>query len=85
MEAWRAALKADPLPWLLEREDPAVRHLALVRLCDEPKDAGEVRRARRAAMRADPIAGTLAAQDPEGSGTSRAPGTVGSTRARCGR
>ncbi|MGZ5128756.1 MAG: nitrogen fixation protein NifH [Actinomycetota bacterium] len=66
MEAWRAALKADPLPWLLDREDPAVRHLALLRLCDEPEDAGEVRRARRAAMRADPIAATLSAQDPEG-------------------
>ena len=66
MEAWRAALRADPLPWLLEREDPAVRHLALLRLCDEPEGAGEVPRARRAAMRADPIASTLSAQDPAG-------------------
>ena len=66
MESWRAALRADPLPWLLERADPAVRHLALIRLCDEPEDAGEVRRARRAAMRADPIAATLSAQEPAG-------------------
>jgi hypothetical protein len=66
MQAWRAALKADPVPWLLEREDPAVRHLALRRLCDEPEDATEVRRALKAAMRTDPIAATLAAQDPAG-------------------
>lgn len=66
MEAWRTALRADPLPWLLGREDPAVRHLALRYLCDEPEDAPEVRRVRRAAMRTDPIAATLAAQAPEG-------------------
>ncbi len=66
MEAWRAALDADPLPWLLEREDPAVRHLTLLRLCDEPEDSRETRRARRAAMRDDPIAATLSAQDPKG-------------------
>lgn len=66
MEAWGAALKSDPLPWLLERDDPAVRHLALRHLCDEPDDANEVRRALKAAMRADPIAATLEAQDPAG-------------------
>jgi hypothetical protein len=66
VEAWRDALSADPLPWLLEPGDPAVRHLALRRLCDEPEAAKEVRRARKAAMRTDPIAATLAAQRPEG-------------------
>ena len=63
---WRDALRADPLPWLLEREHPAVRHLALRDLCDEPEDAVVVRRARTAAMRSDPIEAILAAQDPEG-------------------
>ena len=29
MEAWRRALKGEPLFWLLEPETPAVRHLAL--------------------------------------------------------
>jgi hypothetical protein len=66
VDAWRAAARADPLPWLLERDDPAIRHLALLHLCDEPDDAIEVRRARKAAMRADPIAATLTAQDPTG-------------------
>jgi len=64
--AWHAALRGDPLPWLLERDDPAIRHLALAQLVDEPEDAPSVRRARAAAMRTDPIASILAAQDPEG-------------------
>jgi len=66
MDAWRAALNADPLPWLLEPSDPAVRHLALRALLDEPEDAPIVRRARAAAMRDDPILGTLTAQHPDG-------------------
>ena len=66
METWRTALNGDPLPWLLEREDPAVRHLALRSLLDEPEDAPVVRRARGAAMRTGPIADMLAAQHPDG-------------------
>lgn len=66
MEAWREALSGDPLPWLLEKDTPAVRHLALRSLLDEPEDARTVRRARAAAMRVDPIASILASQDGEG-------------------
>lgn len=66
MEAWRTALRGDPLPWLLERDEPAVRHLTLRRLLDQPEDAPDVRRARRAAMQTGPIAATLDAQEPAG-------------------
>ncbi|HEU4355337.1 MAG TPA: nitrogen fixation protein NifH [Actinomycetota bacterium] len=66
MEAWRAALRGDPLPWLLDEEVPAVRHLALRRLLDEPEDATRVRRARASAMRTHPIATILEAQHPDG-------------------
>ena len=66
MEAWRRALNGEPLPWLLEGDTPAVRHLTLRWLLDEPEDAPVVRRARAAAMRSDPIAATLDAQHPEG-------------------
>jgi hypothetical protein len=66
MGDWRGALRADPLDWLLEPSDPAVRHLALVDLLDEPPDAPAVVRARRAAMRADPIAAIVTAQHPDG-------------------
>jgi hypothetical protein len=50
----------------LERDDPAVRHLALVALMDEAPEAPSVRRAQRAAMDADPIAAILGAMDPVG-------------------
>ncbi|HEY7478544.1 MAG TPA: nitrogen fixation protein NifH, partial [Actinomycetota bacterium] len=63
---WRSALRGDPLPWLLERDTPAVRHLALRHLADEPDDAPVVRRALGAAMRVPPISSILEAQDPEG-------------------
>jgi hypothetical protein len=59
-------LRGDPLPWLLERDTPAVRHLALRDLLDRPADDSEVIEARRAAMASDPIAAILAAQRPDG-------------------
>src|SRR3972149_369840 len=63
---WKDRLNADPLPWLLEDETPAVRRGALRRLLDRPEDDAEVVAACNAAMRADPIAAILAAQQPEG-------------------
>ena len=63
---WRASLRSDPLPWLLDPSAPAVRHLALRDLLDRPVDDPDVVEARRAAMAADPIAAILAAQRPEG-------------------
>src|SRR3970282_991524 len=59
-------LKADPTPWLLEPETPAVRHTTLRLLLDRPEDDPEVREALAAAMRTDPIAALLAAQPPHG-------------------
>lgn len=65
-ERWRSVLRADPVDWLLETADPAVRHLTLVRLLDEPPDSARARRARAAGMRTGPIAAILDAQDDEG-------------------
>jgi hypothetical protein len=64
--AWTRRLNADPLPWLLDPDAPAVRHRALRELLDLPPDDADVVAAREAAMRTDPIAAILAAQDPEG-------------------
>lgn len=66
MDDWVHALNGDPIPWLLEDEVPAARHLTLLQLLDEPEGSPKVRRARAAAMRADPIASILDAQHPEG-------------------
>src|SRR5258707_864835 len=41
MTAWLRVLAGDPVPWLLEDETPAVRHLALRQLLDQPEDAPE--------------------------------------------
>ena len=64
--AWLDHLRADPLPWLLTTDTPAVRAATLRRLLGVPADAPEVREARAAAMETDPIASILAAQDPAG-------------------
>jgi hypothetical protein len=63
---WQSALRADPLDWLLQRDDPAVRHLALQQLLDLPAEDRDVAQSRRAAMAAEPIASILAAQEPAG-------------------
>jgi hypothetical protein len=66
MGEWRSALRSDPLRWLLEQDTPAVRHLALRLLLDEPEDSPTVRRARSRAMKTHPIGTILEAQGPEG-------------------
>lgn len=64
--SWRTLLHADPLPWLLERRDPAVRALTLRLLLDRgPRDA-ELHEAQARAMSAPPISTILRTQDSEG-------------------
>jgi hypothetical protein len=63
---WQEHVRADPMPWLLAEDTPAVRAATLQRLLDLPPDAPEVRQARGAAMGVDPIKAILDAQDPAG-------------------
>lgn len=74
MASWQRMLKGGPLPWLLEEDTAAVRHLALRHLLDQPEDAPEMRQARAAAMQSDPIAAILAAQQPAGFWVKPGPG-----------
>jgi len=74
MTNWQAALRANPLEWLLEPGDPAVRHLALQQLLDRPIDEPDVATTGRAAMATDPIASILAAQETEGHWEKPGPG-----------
>ena len=83
-DRWLAALQADPIDWLLQPVDPAVRHLTFLQLLDRPADDPDVVTAGRAAMVAGPIATILAAQSLPGSGRSRGPVTRPSTGAPCG-
>ncbi|MGI5835818.1 MAG: prenyltransferase/squalene oxidase repeat-containing protein [Chloroflexota bacterium] len=73
-ERWLEALKGDPLPWLLEESNPAVRHAALRLLLDRPDFDPEVIQARKAAMETEPIAAILAAQHPRGYWVKPGPG-----------
>lgn len=66
MDGWRTALGADPVPWLLEAEDPAVRAATMRHLLDVPDDDPELT-AARAAMASDGVVGRiLAQQGPDG-------------------
>lgn len=63
---WTAQLAADPLPWLLDPNTPAVRAATLTRLLDRAPDDPEVRAATAAAMTGTPIRQILAAQSADG-------------------
>ena len=47
MSSWQSFLKADPIPWLLEPENPSVRYFTLTEILDRPSDDKEVIQARR--------------------------------------
>lgn len=64
---WRQLLHADPVPWLLERSEPAVRALTLRQILDRgPRDA-ELRDAQQRAMSSPPISTILKRQHADGS------------------
>jgi hypothetical protein len=64
--SWRFLLKGDPVPWLLERSDPAVRAQTLRSLLDKGPRDPDLREAQQHAMNTPPISTILRRQDPEG-------------------
>lgn len=64
--SWQPQLKGDSVSWLLEKDDPGVRYLALRDLKDLSADDRELRLARKAAHRRGPIAVVLDAMDEAG-------------------
>jgi hypothetical protein len=73
-EIWTSILNTNPLPWLLEDDTPAVKHMTLRLLLDRTEDDPEVRSSLAAAMRTDPIVSILAAQHPDGYWVKPGPG-----------
>jgi hypothetical protein len=71
---WRAKLNADPLPWLLEPDNPSVRYFALRDLLDRPDTDAELRAARTAIMDSEPVRAILAARHPDGYWVKPGPG-----------
>lgn len=66
MSSWRALLRGDPLPWLLEKRDPAVRAATLRGILDRsPRDA-ELREAQARATSSPPISTILHRQGADG-------------------
>jgi hypothetical protein len=63
---WKSALNSDPVPWLLDGEDPTVTAQALQIIEERPPNDAEILRLRQKAMAADPIKTILTAQSPEG-------------------
>lgn len=48
MDDWKTRLKTDPVPWLLEPDNPSVRYFTLTDLLARPPDDPQVRQARTA-------------------------------------
>jgi hypothetical protein len=67
METWRTLVQDDPVSWLLDPSDPAVRHLALRWINDLPPDSPDVLEAQAQAMQSPPINTILDLQRPDGS------------------
>jgi hypothetical protein len=63
---WQSQLKGDSVAWLLEKDDPGVRYLALRDLKDLPTGDRELCTARKAAHQYGPIAAILDAMEDEG-------------------
>ena len=57
---------ADPLPWLLEPQDPGVRYLAMRDLLDPPVDDPGLLAVQQAAHQKGPIAAILDKMHPDG-------------------
>jgi len=66
MSSWLSAIKADPLPWLLEEENPAVRYFALVDLLGLPARDRRVVSAKKAIMQQGIVPKILAKQKKGG-------------------
>jgi hypothetical protein len=66
MDSWHRLLKADPLPWLLDSDNPSVRYFALRDLFDRPRDDPEVVATQKAIMASRPVREILEAQYPQG-------------------
>ena len=61
---WQSKLKADPLAWLLEQENPSARYLTLRYLLDSGERDSQVAEARAAISTWPPVRDILALMDP---------------------
>ncbi len=63
---WKSMLHADPLPWLLEPENPSVRYWTLVDILHRSTDAADVRDAKTMIAQQPLVQELFASQHPDG-------------------
>ena len=63
---WKSMLKEDPTDWLLEKDNPSVRHLTLTSILDRPDSDLEVKEAKDEIMSIGVVPKILAKQSDQG-------------------
>ena len=66
MNDWKSHLRADPIPWLLEDNNPSVQYLTLTEIGDKPASLPETLASRKNIMQTGVIPKILAKQSPDG-------------------
>jgi len=66
MGDWKHVLKADPVDWLLEKDNPSLRYFALSQLLDKPESSSEVQAAKKEIMLTGAVPNILAKQHAGG-------------------
>jgi hypothetical protein len=66
MQSWKMRLNGDPLPWLLDPENPSVRYWTLIDILDRPANNSEVQEARAAIAQQSLVKELFTLQRPEG-------------------
>jgi hypothetical protein len=66
MQNWQKLLNGDPLPWLLEPENPSVRAWTLTQILDRPEGDSELQEARSAILLQPLVQNLFALQRPQG-------------------
>ncbi|MCJ7472919.1 MAG: terpene cyclase/mutase family protein [Actinobacteria bacterium] len=83
MDDYRSILKADPINWLLEKDNPSVRYFTMRDILERPDGDPELEEARQDIMKKGPVPAILAKQkeggyweDPKKYYTAKYKGTV---------
>jgi hypothetical protein len=66
MESWQCGLNGDPIPWLLEPENPSIRFWTLVEILGLPHQSEEVQDARASIPQQSLVKELFNLQHPEG-------------------
>jgi hypothetical protein len=63
---WKSVLKADPVNWLLEEDNPSVRYFTLWQILGKPQNSSEVQAAKKEIMLTGVVPKILAKQHEDG-------------------